>query len=107
MKCYKCDKELEKDSKFCPNCGKEISKEKSTYELAHEGMEMQMKIGYLFGFVRGNCLGDKKKEETLKWFEDKIAETGLKDEYQKVVDFWQDKFKEKDNEKDKATNGLK
>ena len=105
MKCYKCEKEIETNSKFCSNCGAEV-KEKPMHSELEDTVKMCSKAFFIMGYAKG-CNKDSKKP--LSKFEtvlrDKHGE--LWEWYKEVLDYWENWLKEQDNEKDKTANGPK
>ena len=105
MKCYKCEKEIGQDSKFCSNCGTE-AKEKPNDIRIEELTKLCSKAWFIIGYARG-C--SKNNSDSLTEFEKdiKINHTDLWEWYKEVLDYFQNWLKEKNNEKNKETNGSK
>ena len=98
MKCLKCDKEIENNSKFCNNCGTKVE-EQSLSEQLDNTIKTCSRFWYLIGFLRA------KDKEALSKVEDilKNSDNFLWEEYKAVIKFWQDYVR--DNEKNKKANG--
>lgn len=91
MKCQSCATEIQKDSKFCTQCGEkiEINEYSDALNKIIEGCRQNW---YLIGFLRGKAMTGKKKK---KWFE-KVEEKMKKDfpemwdEYNQTIKYWED-----------------
>ena len=103
MKCYKCEKEIDADSKFCPNCGTAV-KEKPNHIQLEDTVKMASKVWYILGYIRGCDRNSKKQmdefENGLKSFDEDLWKW-----HKEVVEYWQNWAKENNNEKDKKANG--
>jgi len=105
MKCSKCEKELDMNSRFCSNCGTEV-KEKPNHLRFEDVVKTASKVWFVLGYVKG-C--DKDNKDSLSEFE-KVLKNNHEDLwelYKEVIEHWQNWAKESNNEKDKETNGSK
>jgi hypothetical protein len=105
MKCHKCDKEIETNSKFCSNCGTEV-KEKPMHIELEEVVKTCSKAFFIMGYAKG-C--EKDNKENLSEFEKNLGDSHKEmwEWYKEVLDYFQNWLKGKENEKDKTKNGPK
>jgi hypothetical protein len=108
MKCSKCEKEVDVDSKFCSNCGEKIE-EDSILSMNEKAMTMSRRMWYIVGFLRGKGVTKNKKKKWYKEYEDMIKEKmpEMYKDYEDTVKFWKDIAEEQDEKNKKETNGLK
>ena len=104
MKCLKCNAEIENNSKFCNNCGTELE-DKPLHVQFDETLKSCQRVWYLLGFLRAIKKDSKKIseiEEQIRNYDDFLWQ-----EYLEVVEFWKNWAKDKNDEKNKKTNGSK
>jgi len=92
MKCYKCEKEVDKNSKFCSFCGKKVE-EKSLSDCLHEATESTRRLWFIIGFLKGTCSSNKKEKEFFENHFEKAMRgcvPKVYEEYQDAIRFWKE-----------------
>jgi hypothetical protein len=92
MECRHCKTVLDKDSKFCTQCGKGVN---DVFEDILDGIKTSKRFWFIVGSFRAMCLRDKDMK-ALNEFEARLKVDGVFEDYNDIVVFWKNQLKSED-----------
>ena len=89
MKCIKCEKEIDDDSKFCNNCGEKKKEEDLTY-CVNDAIESTRRLWFIMGFLKGSCSSEKERKIYENIMKSNVEGTSpqIYEDYERIVSYW-------------------